>query len=136
MTDPVSPRSALRRIVSVWDSLDAVPSDEPAEPHKDRMDEAINAARAVLESAYDEAAKDADYVREMNELAPPKGEAPLHPEHIALRELVEWCHEHFKAWNDMGPTGFYSKAKALDLLRSDYLVPAWSPLNKKQEGEK
>jgi len=59
---------ALRRIIGLWDSLDAVGSDEPAEPYKEQMDAAVNDARKVLEDAYREAAADPAYAAEMRDL--------------------------------------------------------------------
>ncbi len=62
--------AALRRIIGLWDSLDAVSEEEPAEPYKEQMDDAVNDARKVLEDAYREAATDPDpdYQRDMREL--------------------------------------------------------------------
>lgn len=44
-------RSVLREIVAYWDSLDAVPLSEPAEPFKSKMDALIERARTLLENA-------------------------------------------------------------------------------------
>ena len=40
--------SQLRRIVGLWDSLDAAGPEEPAENYKNRMDELVDAARGSV----------------------------------------------------------------------------------------
>lgn len=82
---------ALRRIIGLWDSLDAVGPEEPAEPYKEQMDAAVNDARKVLEGAYLEAATDPDYRRDSAELNP----ASVAMTDIQLGELLD---EYAEKW--------------------------------------
>lgn len=43
----------LRSIVAYWDSLDAVPLSEPAEPFKAKMDALVERARGLWRQRYD-----------------------------------------------------------------------------------